>query len=134
MKKTSSLLLIALLFDIGVHFYNPPSAAAQAPTSVFIAPQVVSSVSQCAWPTGVTVSNGVAFCFINTGVASTSSMYFALNGGTGWSPLVPPSTTGVTSFGNPPRTGAVVLTDADVQGAGVKVSTTVTSTATSTVQ
>jgi hypothetical protein len=39
---------------------------------------------------------------------------------------------GVTSFNG--RTGAVVLTDADVTGTGLKIATTVTSTATSTPQ
>lgn len=102
-------ILAAVASSLGaISFYDAHSASAQAATGVFLAPQVVSTVSQCAWPTGAAVSNGVAFCFVNTGVPSTSGMFFALNGSGVWTPLVPAAQiAGVTSVNG--KTGVVTL-------------------------
>lgn len=133
MKKLATILCLLVVLDIGVHLWSPSVAHAQSTTGAFEAGQVVSSISACQWTTGATVTNGVSFCFLNTGTVSTSGMYFALNGSTTWNPLVPAAqTAGVTSFNG--RTGAVTLTDPDIQATGLKIATTVTSTAVSTPQ
>jgi hypothetical protein len=58
-------------------------------------------------------------------------MYVSYNGGA-YQLLGGGGASGVTSFNG--RTGAVTLSDADVTGTGLKVTTTVTSTAVSTPQ
>jgi hypothetical protein len=99
MKKLNLAVIALIAIDLGVRLWNPSGASAQASTGVFIAPQVVSTLSQCTWPVGATVSNGVAWCFVNTGVASTSGMFFALNGSLTWNPLIPATqTAGVQSL------------------------------------
>jgi hypothetical protein len=112
-------------------------------TPLFFAPQAANSLAGCVIPTGSTVPNSVFFCFVNTHVAATSGLYYALDGTTTWNPVTSPSSapytgtlpivvtgqaiscptcavTGavVTSFGNPPRTGGVVLVKADVTSTG----------------
>lgn len=119
--------ILCLMLVLGVSSFGQAQAAPGPYASI----QIVTTLSQCTWASGVTVSSGVAFCFVNTGTVSTSGLYFALNGGTTFNPIVPQAATaGVTSFNN--RTGAITLTDADVIASGVKVATTVTSTTTST--
>ena len=58
--------------------------------------------------------------------------YVSINGAAYVSMLPTAQVAGVTTFNG--RTGAVTLTDADVTATGLKVVTTVTSTATSTAQ
>ncbi len=148
-KLFSAVLLLAVIIDIGVHLWSPNSASAQASTGVAELSQVVSSVSQCAWATGATVTNGAAFCFVNTGVPSTSQFYFALNGSTTWTPLT--TAAGVSFTGTAPivvngtaiscpscaltsgvvtsfngRPGAVQLSKADITGTGITATASVT--------
>jgi hypothetical protein len=70
-----------------------------------------------------------AFCPVGSG--TIYSMYVSYNGGA-YQLLVPATSAGVATFNG--RSGAVILTDADVTGTGLKVVTTVTSTAVSTPQ
>jgi len=143
------VLLLAVVIDIGVHLWSPTAASAQASSGVAELSQVVSSVSQCAWAAGATVQNGAAFCFVNTGVPATSQFYFALNGSTTWTPLIPAAavsltgtapivvsgttvscptcalTTGVVSSFEG-RTGAVNLIKADITSTGITATATVT--------
>jgi len=76
------------------------------------------------------VTNGMAFCPLN--LSSGPALALAVNGGAFIQVPMTTASNGVTSFNG--RTGAVTLTDADVTGTGLKVVTTVTSTATSTPQ
>ncbi len=115
-----------------------------------------TSLAGCTWPTAyATVSNGVALCPLN--LSGQPGLAIAINGGafvqipmtqggsspyTATLPVVvtgqviscPTCVTGpvVTSFNT--RFGDVKLVDADVTGTGLKVVTTVTSTAVSTPQ
>lgn len=85
---------------------------------------IAPAVASC--PAGL--ANMAMLCAVGTS-ATGYTTYISYNAGA-YQLFVPAA--GVASFNG--RTGAVILTDADVTGAGVKVSTTVTSTATSTVQ
>lgn len=87
---------------------------------------IAPAVASC--PAGL--ANMAMLCAVGTS-ATGYTTYISYNAGA-YQLLVPAAAPAVTSFNG--RTGAVILTDADVAGAGVKVSTTVTSTATSTVQ
>ncbi|MGA2557978.1 MAG: hypothetical protein ABSG04_17045 [Verrucomicrobiota bacterium] len=73
-------------------------------------------------------ANMTTFCTVGT--AAPYTIYVSFNAGA--YQLLVPAASGVASFNG--RTGAVTLTDADVTGTGLKVSTTVTSTAVSTPQ
>lgn len=125
MKHLWIILVIALVVDSGSRLMSPSTANAQA-TGVFVSPQVVSAQSACTWPVGASVTNGVAWCFVNTGLPTTSGMFFSLNGSTTWTALVPPaSAAAVTSIAvgsGTPRTGAVVLTKTDITGLGLVAS------------
>ena len=131
MKKlgqySTLILAFALLFHAAAMLFNPAPVAAQAAgPGITLAPQFVPAINQCAWPSGATVTNGVAYCFVYTGTISTSGLYWAVNQGTTWtniSQAPPPS--GVATFNG--RTGNVQLTDADILAAGTKVVTTSTS-------
>jgi hypothetical protein len=93
MKKqfTLACLAVSLICNVAVMvtlLARPVvTVKAQAPTvGSFASPMVVSSLSGCTLPTGATISFGVAWCFVDTGVAATSQMYFSLNGSTTWNP------------------------------------------------
>lgn len=122
MKSLATGIALTIAFCMGAAV-TPRPVSAQAGNSITVPPQFVNSLSQCAWPTGGTVTNGVAYCFVYTGTASSSGMYWAVNGGTTWNPFVPPpSAAGVSSFNG--RTGAVTLTKADVTGTSLTATTT----------
>lgn len=133
--------ILAMAVLLGFAAFRPKSVNAQAAaTPLFFAPQAANSVAGCAIPSGWTLPNAVFFCFVNSGTASTSGLYFSINGSTTWNPLIPPAggaiigtapivvtgsavscptcVTGtvVTSFNT--RTGAVQLTKADVTATG----------------
>jgi hypothetical protein len=135
----TAVMALAVLFGLAAFRPQPVNAQSTA-TPLFFAPQAANSVAGCVVPTGSTLPNAVFFCFVNTGTPSTSGLFFALNGGTTWTNLVPPAggsytatspvvvtgtviscptcVTGpvVTSFNT--RTGAVQLTKADVTATG----------------
>jgi hypothetical protein len=74
---------------------------------------------------------GTAFCTVGT--APSNYQVYVSYAGAAYQPLVPPpAAAGVTSFNG--RTGVVTLSNTDVLGTGLKVTTTVTSTAVSTPQ
>lgn len=101
MKNVVTVCVIFLTLSLGYRLWNPSPSIAQVSAAVNEGPQVVSTLSSCAWLTGANVTNGVAWCFVNTGVPSTSGMYFALNGSAVWTAQVPPASTataGVTSL------------------------------------
>ena len=136
MKKVYALLVVTsllLVANIGVNLARPRvTAQAQSNPGGIEWVQPATSVSGCIWPSwaGTGTITAIAICPVNTGVASTSGVSFALNGGT-FSPVFPvtgpgAAASGVTSFGNPPRTGAVVLTKADIQQSGISAVATVT--------
>lgn len=100
-------------------------AYAQSYGGVGFAP-IAPAVSNC--PAGVT--NGAMLCAVGTSSANYA-LYVSYNAGT-YQPLVPSVSGGVATFNG--RTGDVKLTKADVTAIGLAVSTSVTSTATSTVQ
>lgn len=72
-NRTYVLLAALLILDLALRLWNPIGAKAQSSTGVFET-TVVSSLTQCAWLSGASVSNGVAFCFVNTGMPATSAM------------------------------------------------------------
>jgi len=75
-------------------------------------------------------ANAATLCVVGT--STTGYAFYVSYNATAYQLLVPATSAGVSSFNG--RTGAVSLTDADVTGTGLKVITTVTSTATSTPQ
>jgi len=88
---------------------------------------IAPTVASC--PPGV--ANAATLCVVGAG--TTGYAFYVSYNATAYQLLVPATTSsGVTSFNG--RTGPVTLTSADVTGAGLKVITTVTSTATSTPQ
>lgn len=123
MKSLAIALLMVIAFCAGAAM-SPRPVSAQAGQGITLSPQFVNSLSQCIWPTGATVTNGVAYCFVYTGTVSTSGMYWSVNQSATWNPLVQPvsAPAGVTSFMG--RTGAVALTKADVTGTGLAATTT----------
>lgn len=124
MKSLAIALLMAITFCAGAAM-SPRPVSAQAGQGITVTPQFVNSLSQCTWPSGATVTNGIAYCFVYTGTVSTSGLYWAVNQGTTWNPFVPPPSVapaGVTSFNG--RTGAVTLTKADVTGTALAATTT----------
>lgn len=110
MRKISIAVLCLLVLDLGFRLWNPSPSHAQASAAVSEGPQVVATLSACSWLTGATVTNGVAFCFVNTGVPATSGMYFALNNSSTWTPMSAAATAGVTSLNG--KTGALTISAA----------------------
>ncbi len=98
-------------------------AAAQNPT---LTPYQFS-VNNVAHTSCTVVAATTQYCYASDGP------YVSINGAA-YVSMLPgaPAASGVTTFNG--RTGAVTLTDADVTATGLKVITTVTSTATSTAQ
>jgi hypothetical protein len=117
MKTLHTLILAAAIVSAGVL-----ASRAQSFGSITIGP-IASTVAGCP----LSATNSATLCPVGSG--TSFAMYVSYNGG---APQSLGTVGGVASFNG--RSGAVTLTDADVTGAGVKVSTTVTSTATSTVQ
>ena len=119
----ATLLLCAAIYAFG---RAPQSTSAIVQFNQPMAVQ--SSLAACTWPAGVATTGMMAVCPVN--LPSGTFLATSYQGG----PFTVPTAAaaGVTSFNG--RTGAVTLTDADVTGTGLKVSTTVTSTAVSTPQ
>jgi len=136
------LLALSLLTLSGVSLLRPTPVEAQASSNgVFVLLQV-GAPSGCVWPAGATVTNGMALC------ATTSGLYYSLNGSatftpvagavtlTGTAPIVvsgttvscPTCVTGTVVNSFQGRTGNVTLTKADVTGTGLAVTTTSNST------
>lgn len=72
MKKT--LLVVAVLLTLNL------LRAQSAPNGAFVMLQAGTPAS-CAWPTGATFSNAMALC------ATSSGLYYALNGSTTFVPV-----------------------------------------------
>ena len=120
MKKFAVGFVVALTLCAAVYVFAQSYGAISIGT---IAP----TVANC--PAGQ--ANAASLCVVGTSAAGYA-FYVSYNAGT-YQLLVPAATGGgVTSFNG--RTGAVTLSDADVTATGLKVITTVTSTATSTPQ
>jgi hypothetical protein len=102
-------IIATVVLSVGImRMIEPHPVSAQAAQGVTMSPQFVSAVSQCTWPSGATITNGVAYCFVYTGTVSTSGMYWAVNQSATWNPLVPPATAGgVVSVNG--KTGVVTL-------------------------
>lgn len=120
MKWSQFAVLIAVIVSSVITI-----AYAQSYGGVGFAP-IAPAVTNC--PSGVT--NGAMLCAVGTSAANYA-LYVSYNAGT-YQPLVPAVSGGVTTFNG--RTGNVNLTKSDVTSVGLSVATTVTSTATSTVQ
>lgn len=121
--KTAATWFLGFAILVAVVWQPSQVAKAQNPA---ITPLQYTFSSSAAVHTDCAVTAGVTnYCFAFDGV------WESLNGAV-YVQLVPASSAGVASFNG--RTGAVTLTDADVTGSGLKVVTTVTSTATSTPQ
>ena len=110
-------LSIALLLSSAIYAARPVRAQ-----SIGVSP-IATTVSGCQ------VSQAGQWAVCGVGTAAPYTLYASFSGGA-YQAIGGGS--GVTSFNG--RTGAVTLTDADVTGTGLKVSTTVTSTAVSTPQ
>lgn len=109
MKLATVLLAIALLVHAAVTVFDTPVAHAQAaPSGSIILLNVATSVSGCTWPTGATITQGMAICPINN--SGTLSLALAANGGA-FAAYPGAQAIGVTSFNG--RTGAVVPTAND---------------------
>jgi|ERR1700691_330075 len=125
--ESLSRFFLGIVLLIICAVYSIKSVGAQTTSSSVLVFPVVA-LSACTIPAEVTwtASGYIALCNTTTGLAQaiSPSTTFSLVGGGG--------TAGVISFNG--RTGAVVLTDADVTGTGIKIATTVTSTAVSTAQ
>jgi hypothetical protein len=91
MKNLALILLAATVVSLLVH--------AQATNNGTFILLNAGAPSSCAWPTGATVTNGMAIC------GTTSGLYYSLNGSSTFNPVAA-AAGGVTSFNG--RTGAVV--------------------------
>ena len=106
MKKGTLIISFLTLINFALFLLGPRQvASAQAAGANIIMLNPVTSVASCAWPTGATYTAAMALCPVNSGVASTSGLAFAFNGGTTFT-LIGSSSAGVTSFNG--RTGAVL--------------------------
>lgn len=79
MKQKAFLVVAVLLLSIAgsVMFsrLTPPAEAQSGqPSGALVLPGVAASVANCAWPTGITVQNGMALCPTAQGLA------YAVNG------------------------------------------------------
>jgi len=115
MSKPLVFFMGIILTITAARMVSPRPASAQAANGVIILLQVGTPAS-CAWPTGAQVSNGMALC------ATTSGLYYSVNGSTTFNPVAPANAGGVSSFNG--RVGAVTLSKSDVTGTGLTASTT----------
>jgi hypothetical protein len=104
MKKALPVILsILLLLDTASRLLSPTKASAQSVSNGVVTILNAGAPANCAWPTGATVTSGLALC------ATTSGLYWAVNGGA--FQAVAGAAGGVTSFNG--RTGAVVSASGD---------------------
>jgi hypothetical protein len=115
-NKQFAILIAILLVTVAI------IAVAQNPT---LTPYQFS-VNNVTHASCTVVAATTQYCYASDGP------YVSINGAAYVSMLPGAPAAGVTTFNG--RTGAVTLTDADVTATGLKVITTVTSTATSTAQ
>ncbi len=139
MKQHIGYIIVSLAILIASGNRNAVSAQSAGVGVPFMVAVPASSITTCAWPpippwwpsgTGVPVwtgSNTVALCIINAG--GVVSQAYSVGGNATFTALGG-TAAGVTSFNG--RTGAVILTNADVTGTGLKVVTTSTAVVTST--
>jgi hypothetical protein len=133
MKQHIGYIIVSLAILIASGNRNAVSAQSSAGVGVpFMVAVPASSITTCAWPSGTGVpvwtgSNTVALCIINAG--GVVSQAYSVGGNATFTALGG-TAAGVTSFNG--RTGAVILTNADVTGTGLKVVTTSTAVVTST--
>lgn len=71
-------LVLLLMGDMATRFVHPEHAYAQTGNSIIIL-GVASSAANCVWPTGGTITNGMAICPISSG--GVNSLAIAINGG-----------------------------------------------------
>lgn len=113
--KTRIFVLVAVIALVAMFPLRPVNA--QAANGVIILLQVGTPAS-CTWPTGATVTNGMALC------ATTTGLYYSVNGSATFNPVA--GAGGVSSFNG--RTGAVTLTKADVTATGLAATTSASTT------
>lgn len=104
-KQFAALLMVLMIGFVGI-------AVAQSFGGFAIGP-MPPTVAGC--PPGV--PQQAVYCPVGT--AAPYATYVSYNAQPYTLLVPPPSATGVTSFGNPARTGAVVLTKADITQTGV---------------
>jgi hypothetical protein len=132
MKQHIGYIIVSLAILIASGNRNAVSAQSAGVGVPFMVAVPASSITTCAWPSGTGVpvwtgSNTVALCIINAG--GVVSQAYSVGGNATFTALGG-TAAGVTSFNG--RTGAVILTNADVTGTGLKVVTTSTAVVTST--
>jgi hypothetical protein len=69
-------LAFLMLLVIGAHF-DPPPVLAQTGSPIYL--HVATSLAGCAWPSGATVTDGMALCSVNQ--SGVLGLALAVNGG-----------------------------------------------------